>query len=322
MKMQEYYGWSLVKHKLSVAYQHAAAWVNRWRGTLSPWLKVLVWGYILIQIVRLFPKYATLFKSLQLSTVVIGVLSMILAVGGLGWVWVGLVRLLGIHLPGPQGLYIYSAANLARYLPGGIWHFAGRVALLKERGGTVSASMWSLGIEQVAVFLSALLVSGLTSVLKLPEVMFVRFLPILVACVFGSSIILVGKCSSWKCNVVWKWVTLFLSYPMFWILYGSAASIFWASLTGWQPISLQDFVNLIGYTSLSWVAGYVVFFVPGGWGIREVVYARLLSASLPQDLANFIPALMRLSQILSEVVCFALATVWNLGDDWKNLRVG
>lgn len=309
--MRECCGCSSIKYKFLLVYQSISVWVNRWRGVLSPFLKVLVGGYILFHLVRLFPQYATMLRSLQLSTVAVGILLMVFAVGGLGWIWIGLVRLLGVNLPGAKGFYIYTAANLARYLPGGIWHFAGRLAMLREVDGSVSTNIWSLGIEQAAVLLSAFLVGGLALLSGLPDFIMIEPLLVFIVLGFTGSMLFVGRSFALGGHVVWKWVILFLSYLMFWILYGSVASVFWASLVGWQTIDLQGYLHLIGHTSLSWAAGYLVFFIPGGWGVREVVYARLLGSSVSQDIAYFLPVLMRFSQIISEILCFGVATSWN-----------
>ena len=59
--------------------------------------------------------------------------------------------------------------------------------------------------------------------------------------------------------------------------------------------------QVIGAFSLSWLAGYVAFFAPGGIGVREVLLALLLGAFFKGGEVAIYASIHRLLWVLAEV---------------------
>jgi uncharacterized membrane protein YbhN (UPF0104 family) len=80
-------------------------------------------------------------------------------------------------------------------------------------------------------------------------------------------------------------------------------------LTALQPIDAQQFVAAIFSTSISWVLSLLVFFVPGGLGVRESVIIYTLGNVLPESIAVMGALTSRAILILAEL-SGALIGVW------------
>ncbi len=77
-----------------------------------------------------------------------------------GWVWIGILRELGQRVPVVWGLRVYLRTNIAKYLPGNVWHFYGRVAAVAEQN-------ISLGIGTLSVLMEPLLMAAGALILAL-----------------------------------------------------------------------------------------------------------------------------------------------------------
>src|SRR5262249_28404417 len=71
-----------------------------------------------------------------------------------GFVWIWILRWLGVAAP-LGWVALYSRAPLGKYLPGGVWQYAGRAALLNVRSVRLSTATLSLAIEFVAGAIAA-----------------------------------------------------------------------------------------------------------------------------------------------------------------------
>ncbi len=67
-----------------------------------------------------------------------------------GVVWCGIWHFLGIPHPGPlvaQVLPVYLKTNLAKYLPGSVWHYYGRLRAVVRSGGDLPTGLLSVLLE-------------------------------------------------------------------------------------------------------------------------------------------------------------------------------
>ncbi|MGN6798933.1 MAG: hypothetical protein ACTHKS_12385, partial [Gaiellaceae bacterium] len=85
----------------------------------------------------------------------------ILAVVATGWIWLLVVRRLGAR-PRPRWVGIFLEAQLAKYIPGSVWHYAGRAALVGGEGLPLRVTTFSVSIELAASMIAAIVVGGLT----------------------------------------------------------------------------------------------------------------------------------------------------------------
>ena len=183
--------------------------------------------------------------------------------------WLHLLRNLGSLVTRLAAIKIYGVSQLARYLPGNVFHLAGRQVLGMATGisaGILAKSaIWELGLIAVAGSLFGLLI--------LP-IVFPGFPEI------ASISILVGAVTLTACllrnffggQVVWSfvWQMLFLAI---------SGAIFLALLimiTNSTGLSIQHWMTIVGAYIFAWLMGLVTPGAPAGVGIREAVLLLLL----------------------------------------------
>lgn len=294
----------------------ALRWLRRWVGMPLALAVLLLIGQ------RICTSWATIqttLSQIRLGWFLAGMGVTALSITLLGWNWISILASRGIQVCCPSALAFYLLTNLARYLPGGIWHFAGRTAWLVEQGCKLRSAIESLILEQTMVLASAGAI-GFSLLGLAGRTALVGGLGI------GAEITLVllaGIATGWRLpykglsyrlrGEIRRWALLALSYNLFWIINGFSTICLSAAIVGWERMSPLVCIDLIGQTALSWAAGYVVLFIPGGWGVREATFIYLLSSNFSGDMVIILPALSRLAQILTESVYGAIfPPVWRL----------
>ena len=82
-----------------------------------------------------------------------------------GWVWHWLLQDWGLSLSGLWAVRVYLLTNVAKYLPGNVWHFVGRVRAVQKAGGGLGRSLVSVVAEPLVMAVAAL---GVAAVFSLP----------------------------------------------------------------------------------------------------------------------------------------------------------
>lgn len=310
-RMLEYYGCFFRNEMLS----HNGC-VSKKLHKLWYWARILVVFSALIFIThRIWTNWVVIkpvISQIKVGVALEGLGILSLSAALLGWNWVSVLLFRGIRVTRLNGMRAYFLANLARYMPGGIWHFAGRTLWLIGQGYNPQRAVESLVIEQ-----GMILITGVT--VGLVFMRLICWSPLFVASVFFLSVLfsaLRKKCqhSSWV-----KWGALIVNYAIFWILYGVANLCFATAIV--DDIKITNFasIRIVGQAAMSWVVGYIVFFVPGGWGIRELAFMHLLSQDFSGSIVFILPVFSRLAQILAELICGgAFSLLWLLDSSIKN----
>ncbi|MCD4700238.1 MAG: hypothetical protein K8S24_00125 [Candidatus Aegiribacteria sp.] len=211
----------------------------------------------------------------------------------LGWIWIS--KALGATSDSRELRGIWFATRLGRYIPGKIWLFAGRAAYLKSNGiSTLSAALASL-YELMHVATAVGLIT-LSATLLFPE--FLNSNILRAAAVTAGICMLVlpllhpvqkyiyrlrekrsnSTISSGRTNRVTflppslsiKVIGLFSAV---FIVRGVSLFILLEAL----GISSKGLFVCIAATPLSWLAGYILFLVPGGIGVREAATVAMIS---------------------------------------------
>lgn len=223
------------------------------------------------------------------------------------------LKQLGHDLPYKRIFYIYFVSLAAKYLPGGVWGFPGRVVAYQTIGVKGLAPFISLIREEGMLFISAALVglAGLLDGLRIAN--WIRISIALGTFVCIALMLLVQIPGIWRAlgrikflntsgfseiqlvqeNGSYQWLlrTLLLGL-FFWVLIGfgfremaSGVSNLVKDLNGFQ---------IIGIFALAWCAGYVIVIAPAGIGIRESVLSALLASYMPVAQALSIALMARL----------------------------
>jgi len=267
-------------------------------------------GFVLslASIFFVFSKLSAYSDAIQLSAV--GVTGWLL-IGGLGiaygaadvllaLAWRRVLRHLGVVSPLRRALRIYGISQIAKYLPGNVFHFAGRQAMGMARGLPGVELLKSTAIELIVISLSG----SLFSVITLP--LFFSWFPGSVAfCGFISMALFTFYCFrryfSTHLSVAFCLHTLFLiiSGLIFWII-----SAFFFTMSGHVPLT---WVYLTSAYVLAWLVGLVTPGAPAGIGIREMVLLWTLHGMLSE--ADLLMAVMlsRIVTVLGDVLFYFFA---------------
>jgi uncharacterized membrane protein YbhN (UPF0104 family) len=243
-------------------------------------------------------------------------LSVLLLSGVLLWgvaVWRVLLRRFGADAPFRALARAWFLANLSRYIPGVVWQFVSLAQLGPSAGLTPAATVTTLLVQMGFLLLSAGVVG-------------VWFLPAEYAGDFGRALLALRWASPLALGLVhpaviraglrlvrrvarkgvleWRgsWaegVGILLLSAVSWWLYGAAFYLFLASFVE-LPLSALPAVTAIN--ALAFIAGYVVFFAPGGIGFKETATALLLAGMVPAGVAAALAIASRLWSIAGEVL--------------------
>ena len=233
-----------------------------------------------------------------------------------GWVWTWILAIFKQPLGVREGIRIYLLTNIAKYSPGNIWHFFGRITAVAKRGGSRGVATISVLLEPLLMAAAALSVGLVSSVLSGSTIdLTIRFwlqLAGLIAVLVGIqprilNILLhrLGRSKNQADAMAVQRVNL-SSYPLvpflgeigFVILRGIGFILTFVAL---QSITWQQIPQLFTAFSFAWLLGLIVPGAPGGLGVFEVTAFSLLdNTQFPSEIAAV--ALYRLISILAEAI--------------------
>jgi uncharacterized membrane protein YbhN (UPF0104 family) len=293
---------------------------------------------LLVVIVLIIPILYTLYKhwlnvQLTLKTanwlpVIVGLFLLMLAqplMGVISWL---ILRQLDQKFGYVRILSVYFISQAAKYLPGGIWAFPGRVVAYQAIGVESGASLVSMVREVGVLFIGAALIglAGLLSGVLVSD--WVRFSVIagIVVCIL--SVALVQLPFFWRLlarfrfiknsgvteaqaevaslSFTWLPVPLLVSIS-FWVLTGIAFREMAAGFSG--SVLGMTWLQTVSIFALAWCAGFIVVIAPAGLGVRETVLSALLSSYMPLGEALSIALIARLWWTLGEAVFIVFSII-------------
>jgi uncharacterized membrane protein YbhN (UPF0104 family) len=233
-----------------------------------------------------------------------------------GLIWVRLLRWLGVPAPW-SWTNLYLRAQLGKYLPGGVWQYAGRAALARFYGAPLRPAAASLAIELVTataaaafVGLAALYPWAATIVVPVAaaSVLLMRRSRAVASALAGA----LGRLERVRRAVTAADATLaaraglrtgLLFLPL-WVFQGLALWLLGHALFGVSTGELRYFV---GALAIAFVAGLAAVFAPGGLGVREAVLAALLAPKIGETDAIALALASRVILVAADVACGAAA---------------
>jgi glycosyltransferase 2 family protein len=244
-----------------------------------------------------------------------------------GGVWAEILRTLGHPVPAAWGAKTYLTTNLAKYLPGNVWHFYGRFNACKTRSIPSGASLLSILLEPLLMLAAALIIAiGLTPWHQAQTAPL--WIQLLAA--WGLTTILlglkpqilnrllqkVGGAKRQKLAIPPQDIPQIQTYPikpllgelLFLGLRGAGFIFTWQSIHTLSPNQLPSIYS--GF-SLAWLLGLVIPGLPGGIGIFEAVILALLGMHLAAGELLVIVGLYRLVNTLAEAIGASLGYIAN-----------
>lgn len=215
--------------------------------------------------------------------------------------------------------YGFFIAQLAKYLPGGLWVVPGRMVALKKHNVGMVVSSVGVVIELALLVVAGIVVfipyfffvdlnvwhDGLWLVLALPLLSLVALYPP----VFNTGLrYLLNQMGHTHENIALdlrRLLHMFFIYIIFWLLAGIG---FYLLATSVQQISTIQWFLFIPIYSMGWIVGFMAFLTPGGLGVREGALALFMSPFLPPPLPALIALFARLWWTVAELfsVFFAM----------------
>ncbi|MFL6621736.1 MAG: lysylphosphatidylglycerol synthase domain-containing protein [Sulfurifustis sp.] len=239
------------------------------------------------------------------------------ALNGYGWHLI--LKALGYELPAYRSVYVWIFASLARYVPGGVWSLASRVALAKAEGVGVAEATVSLYIEALLLLAASLavgaaaLISAAGFPLSLPAaiVMLGGFAFLLHPKVVALTRLIPGRIgkafSQVSIPAPLPMLRLYGCYLFVFVLYALAFVFFVDSVS---PLPLQNWVLVGASMPLAFFAGFIIVFAPGGIGVRESALYLLLSPYLSGPEALLISVGSRLWFMAAEAVTVGVCALY------------
>ncbi|MEM6867443.1 MAG: lysylphosphatidylglycerol synthase domain-containing protein [Cyanobacteria bacterium P01_C01_bin.121] len=250
-----------------------------------------------------------------------------------GWVWHWILVLFGQTQGGLWSTPVYLKTNVAKYLPGNVWHFFGRVRALQSTGTSAGIAVLTVVMEPLLMAVAALILAclfgwqlgieiggsrlmidhsaGIRGIVLVGALVAVHpriFNPILQRLSWAKA-----KAQGLDQEIGMTDAPKLKAYPVRSLLgemgfVGLRSLGFLLIVGALTPVTLSAIPTLIAAFSLAWLFGLVVPGAPGGIGVFEATAISLLSGQLPVAIVLSSVAIYRLVSVLAEVGAAGL--VW------------
>lgn len=239
-----------------------------------------------------------------------------------------IVKVLGYEISIRKMCLILFYSQIAKYLPGGIWGYVGRVYLYKKEGMSARDASTCVFLETLLVLLSGVFIFFMSFWFldKIPSIKWMPSKYIHEIGIFGL-IILLFLIHPKILNLLWGLIparirkdNLKFDYSYFSLLKpGLFLVFFWfgIGIGFWLLIRSFFYINpyLLPITTgayvLAWIVGFLAFFTPGGLGAREAVLVLSLNLYLPIYISAVIAASARIWWVIGELIWASLSFIWN-----------
>ena len=328
------------------------------KSPLQPYLRYLILGGTFLFIAKAFVTHWREVANIQIRAESFPLLAIALGVTLLslifvGWVWMLILREFRQRVNATWAIQVFLKTNIAKYLPGNIWHFWGRILEAKKAGLSPKVATLSVLLEPLLMASAGVLIGllcfdkfnlwlrlvGCAAILTAihpkilnPIVLFVERLKLekkgenskdeevagdrLISRLESSSN-LTKITSSVKSN---RQINLPIKrYPLVPLIgqicfIGLRGSGFLLTVTALNPVNFNDIPNLFGAFCFAFVVGLVVPGAPGGMGVFEATAIALLSDRYSTGIILSSVALYRIISILADVSGAGLAKI----DRWRD----
>jgi glycosyltransferase 2 family protein len=300
-------------------------------SVLKPYLRWMILGGTVFFIASAIHQHWQEVAAIRISStgyfyLAIALLVTLLAHVWSGWVWSWILRELNQPATGLWSIKVYLTTNLAKYLPGNVWHFYGRVVAAKNAGFSVGAATLSVLLESLLMAAAALAIalttgvrsSGMVQILCLSAVLIAihpKFLNPLLRLASRFK----GKSQAVQTAQVQQPIRVqqpvqIRRYPILPLL-GEAGFVtlrglgFLLTLAALSPIAPTQIPLIFSAFSFSWVLGLIVPGAPGGIGVFEATAIALLNSQIATGTIIGGVAFYRMISIFAEVIGAGLAGV-------------
>ncbi|MDZ8050517.1 MAG: lysylphosphatidylglycerol synthase domain-containing protein [Aulosira sp. ZfuVER01] len=242
-----------------------------------------------------------------------------------GWIWTWVLHELNQPVQSLEFIQVYLKTNVAKYLPGNVWHHYGRIIAAKNATGSIGAATLSVVLEPLLMAAAALIIIVLFGTEFAVANTNIVWQILQFLCLAG----ILCALHPWFLNPVIRFVQRLKAkklekdsnssfnlkierYPLRPLLgelgfLGLRGTGFILTLFALGPLNASQIPLLLGAFSFAWLLGFVVPGAPGGLGVFEATAIALLQHHFPAALVISAIALYRLISIIAETAGAALA---------------
>ena len=247
-----------------------------------------------------------------------------------GWVWTWVLKELNQSVSSIEFIQVYLKTNIAKYLPGNVWHYYGRIMAAKNANISTNIATLSVLLEPLLMLAAALIIIVLVSSqivldhLKFNLIILQLLGLIIVLCILhprflNPAIQLLDRWKNKKSHPKNQLIdsSIIKNYPLKALLgeivfLGLRASGFILTIMALTSVNWEPIPVLVGAFSCAWVWGLVVPGAPGGLGVFETIAILLLQYHFPAALVISAIAIYRLISILAETTGAAIAWLYQI----------
>jgi uncharacterized membrane protein YbhN (UPF0104 family) len=302
---------------------------------IKPYLRWFIWGGVLFFLIKTVKDRFGEIAAVQVDSQGWWILAIasIVTIGAhvwSGWVWTWILAIFKQPIEVKKGIRVYLLTNIAKYSPGNIWHFFGRINAVAKTGSRGAATI-SVLLEPLLMAAAALLVGSISGILSGSKTSFssgwlqlTGLIAVLTAIhprilnpilhrlsrnknkADASHRLLRRKTTEPAVTVGEAIAVKLTKYPLvpflgeigFVLLRGLGFVLTFVAL---QTVTWQQIPQLLTAFSFAWLLGLIVPGAPGGLGIFEVTaYGLLDNSQFPTEIVAV--ALYRAISILAEAI--------------------
>jgi glycosyltransferase 2 family protein len=264
--------------------------------------------------------------EIVLPKVAVALIPVFLAYAAAATAWVLLMRCLGVRTGAAAGAGIYLTAQFAKYLPGNVGQYVGRVLLAARHGLSAPTVALSMTLEMIVLLAIAAIFSLPSIGLAAHKLQFawhafdpgrLRILLLAATVIAGAAIAfallrwqLIARARRWAAEAM---KSLTRPAALGWLCISVTLSVTALWLTGLSLLTLEttqlhfsQLVLMVSLYSASWIVGVLTPGVPAGLGVREAILVEGLTPILGPGQAVGSALLFRLLTTVADVATFAI----------------
>lgn len=272
---------------------------------------------LLVNFRRAWHELGDLPSVVSWGRIVVATMLLTVTYGGFAALWRALARELGTNVPYRTTVQFWAFSNLGRYIPGKIWQITGVMLVAADLGvpPVLAATVGALALGFM-IATGSLLGFGLLPLsfaadrLRLAAAGLSALglaIPMAFPGVLRALLLRMPRSMRWgdvpdvTRGGILRLTVLFAAA---WIAHGLVFQFF---CTAFVPIPWSRFPSITGAFCLSYVAGLVAIFAPGGIGVREELLSNTLGTVLPGAPTHVLAVASRLWMMAAEALVLAVA---------------
>jgi len=285
---------------------------------------IIVMAVAMIFIIRRFlsfdVNFSELFSAKTLPGLIVVTIAMMATIflANLGWTkWLSFFSKQKVS--SKEAYSVYTRANIAKYLPGNVAHFAMRQLYGMSLGITQKELLFSTILEVFCSALAALILSLTFANEVLLSFLYNSmqnswFIPILVIIIVAIVICVVILWKKKKAILIEAFMYLKqkeFSFSLLIVIGLIACNLAIYGITllvliGPGAIVSEYALLIVSAGIVSWFIGFITPGVPGGIGVREAVMLLMLSPIIPEDIVLYIAVIQRLTFVFADVFSWVI----------------